>query len=151
VGIKAGSKPVSMYQKRPGWQIGHNWYVPNVTGTQEFPHVCVDVNYWKSFVHERLAVTPGDPGSMTLFGKSASDHALFAEHVAGSETWTPTHGHGRDVHEWKTKPTRPDNHWFDCLVGCAAAASMIGVKLPGMDAARGRQRKRYTQADLVRR
>jgi hypothetical protein len=26
-------------------------------------------------------------------------------------------------------PTRPDNHWLDCLVGCAAAASMLGVSL----------------------
>ena len=151
VGIKAGGKPISMYQRRPGWTFGHNWYMPNVAGTHEFPHVCVDVNYWKSFVHERLAVAPGDPGAMTLFGKSAGDHALLAEHVAGSETWTLTHGQGRDVHEWKQKPSRPDNHWLDCLVGCAAAASMIGVKLPGMEATPRRLRKRYTQEDLRRR
>ena len=111
----------------------------------------MDVNYWKSFVHERLAVAPGDPGAMTLFGKSAGNHALFAEHMAGSKTWTPTHGHGRDVREWKVKPTRPDNHWLDCLVGCAAAASMIGVRLPGMDTPPVRRRKRYTQEDLRRR
>ena len=85
------------------------WYVPSVAGTREFPHVCVDVKYWKSFVHERLAVAPGDPGAMTLFGKSAGDNALLAEHVPGSQTWTATHGHGRDVREWKVKPTRPDN------------------------------------------
>jgi hypothetical protein len=46
--------------------------------------------------------------SITLFGKSASEHAPFAQHVAGSETWTLTHGHGRDVQEWKLKPSRPD-------------------------------------------
>ena len=111
----------------------------------------MDVNYWKSFVHDRLAVAPGDPGALTLFGKSAGDHALFAEHIAGSETWTLTHGQGRDVQEWKPRPTRPDNHWFDCLVGCAVAASICGVSLPGMDAKPKRQRKKYTQADLVRR
>ncbi|MFW6159501.1 MAG: terminase gpA endonuclease subunit, partial [Planctomycetota bacterium] len=121
VGIKAGGKPVSMYQRRPGWTLGTNWYVPNVRGTAEFPHICVDVNWWKSFVHERLAVAPGDPGALTLFGKKAVEHHLFAEHIAGSETYVTTFGHGRQVHQWRQRPERPDNHWFDCLVGCAAA------------------------------
>jgi len=124
--------------------------MPNVAGTHEFPHVCVDVNYWKSFVHEHLAVAPGDPGALTLFGKSAGNHALLAEHVAGSETWTLTHGQGRDVREWRLKPSRPDNHWLDCLVGCVVAASMLGVKIAG-EASPQRRRKRYTQEDLRRR
>jgi len=151
VGIRAGSKPISMYQRRPGWVLGHHWYVPNVKGTQEFPHACVHVNCWKTFIHARLAIAPGDPGGLTLFGKKTAEHRLFADHVAASETWTLTHGHGRDVQEWKPKPSRPDNHWFDCLVGCAAAASMCGVKLPGMEAQSRWRRKRYTQADLRRR
>ena len=36
---------------------------------------------------------------------------------------------------------------FDCLVGCAVAAPMVGTKAPG-DTAAGRQRKRYTQDDF---
>jgi hypothetical protein len=40
---------------------------------------------------------------------------------------------------------------LDCLVGCAAAASMLGVKVPGQDAKPARQRKRYTQDGLRRR
>ena len=150
VGIRAGSRPMSMYKRHPGEVHGHNWYFPNVKGTQEFPHVAMDVNWWKTFVHARLSVAPGDPGALTLFGKSASEHSLFAEHIAGSETWTLTHGHGRDVQEWKLKPSRPDNHWLDCLVGCAVAASICGVRLPGMDTRPGRQRKRYTQDDFRR-
>ena len=149
VGIRAGSKPVSMYQRRPGWTLGHHWYVPNVAGTHEFPHVCVDVNSWKSFVHERLGRAAGEPGALTLFGKAASEHLLLAEHVAGSETYVLTAGHGRQVQEWRQRPERPDNHWLDCLVGCAAAASLAGVQMPG-EAPR-RQRKRYTQEDLRRR
>jgi len=73
--------------------------VPNVRGTTEFPHVAVDANYWKSFVHARLVTAPGDPGALTIFGKRPREHLLCAEHVAGSETWTLTHGHGRDVQE----------------------------------------------------
>ncbi|MFA4987508.1 MAG: terminase gpA endonuclease subunit, partial [Candidatus Brocadiia bacterium] len=140
---------ISMYQRRPGWQLGDYWYVPNVKGTSEFPHVCVDVNFWKSFVHEHLAVAPGDPGALTLFGKNASEHSLFGEHISGSETYVVTFGHGRQVHEWKPRPERPDNHWFDCLVGCAAAASYEKVPLPGAQPVQARGRKRYTQADLA--
>ena len=117
----------------------------------EFPHVLVDTNYWKSFVHARLATAPGDRGALTLYGTKRTNHALFAQHLAGSETSVLTHGHGRDVREWRLKPLRPDNHWFDCLVGCAAAASMCGAELPGMETPPARPRKRYTQGDLRRR
>jgi hypothetical protein len=74
-------------------------------------------------------------------------HELFAEHVARSEKWVEVTGPGGTVREWSPLPTRPDNHWFDCLVGCAAAASMCGAKVAGENVP-VRQRKHYTQEDL---
>ena len=50
---------------------------------------------------------------------------------------------------WTLLPSKPDNHWLDCLAGCAVAASMCGIKPVG-EAVPVRQRKRYTQADLRR-
>lgn len=136
VGIRAGNRPMATYRRRPGERHGHHWYVPNVSKTSEFRHVQIDTNYWKSFVHARLAVAPGDHGSLTLFGNAKTSgggggggHRLFADHIAGSESWTRTQGHGRVVQEWSVRPSKPDNHWLDCLVGCAVAASMGGVKL----------------------
>jgi len=137
---------------------GHFWYIPNVRKTGEFPHVLVDVNYWKTFVHAGLATAAGDRGCISLFGSTSTtagkrkggEHDLFTEHVAHSETWVETTALGRMVHEWSPRPTRPDNHWFDCLVGCAAAASMCGVRTPGETSRQRRQRKRYTQEDLKR-
>jgi hypothetical protein len=132
VGIKAGNKPMATYRRRPGERHGHHWYVPNVSKTSEFRHVQIDKNNWKSFVHARLVVAPGDRGALTLFGdvnSKGAGHRLFADHIAGSESWTRTQGHGRTVQEWSVRPSKPDNHWFDCLVGCAVAASMGGVKL----------------------
>jgi hypothetical protein len=126
LGIRAGSKPMSSYARRPGERIGHHWYIPNTVKTAEFPHVASDVNYWKTFTHTALATAAGDAGSLTLFGQ-AKEHELFAQHIANSETWTETQGQGRIVHEWTVLPGKPDNHWLDCLVGCAAAASMLGV------------------------
>jgi hypothetical protein len=128
---------------------GHYWYVPNVRKTGEFPHVLVDVNYWKTFVHTGFITAAGDRGSLNLFDCEGDGHDLFAEHVARSESWVETTGLGRMVREWSPRPTRPDNHWFDCLVGCCAAASMCGVKAPG-ETVPTRSRKRYTQSDLRR-
>jgi len=150
MGLRAGNKPMATYTRRPGERHGHNWYIPNVSRSSEFRHVAFDANFWKTFVHARLATAAGDRGAMTLFGKKPEHHRLFAEHVADAESYVVTEGRGRTVHEWRAKPSRPDNHWFDCLVGCAVAASMVGVKVPG-EGATTRRRKRYTQEDLRRR
>lgn len=133
----------------PGEVLGNHWYVPNVRRTAQFSHVLIDTNYWKSFVHARLAVAMGDPGCLSLFGRDAQDHRLLAEHLT-AEYRVRTMARDRTVDEWKLRATRPDNHWFDCLVGCAAAASMCGVKAAG-EVVPERQRKRYTQDDLRRR
>jgi len=61
-----------------------------------------------------------------------------------------TEGRGRVVEDWKVRSGAVDNHWLDCLVGCAVAASTLGVALTGMEAVRQRKRKRYTQRDLRR-
>ena len=44
-----------------------------------------------------------------------------------------TEGRGRTVDEWKLRAAAVDNHWLDCLVGCAVAASVQGAVLPGTD------------------
>ena len=44
-------------------------------------HVVYDTNWWKSFVHARLAVSMGDRGCLSLFGSKPETHRLFAEQV----------------------------------------------------------------------
>jgi len=139
VGIRAANRPMSSYRRRPGERHGHHWYVPNVRKTGEFPHVLADVNYWKTFVHDGLLTRAGEAGALSLFGRPG-DHDMLACHIAESETWTETQGHGRTVREWSPLPSRPDNHWFDCLVGCAVAASMCGCAPAGVEPARPRRR-----------
>jgi hypothetical protein len=96
-------------------------------------HVVFDTNFWKSFVHARLAVPMGDPGSLALFGHKPEAHRLFAEHLT-AEYRVKTEGRGRRVDEWKLCVDGLDNHWLDCLVGSAVAASMQGAVLFGTDA-----------------
>lgn len=127
--VGASSQPFSDYQRKPGDRIGHNWRVPTIKGRRAVRYVLYDTNYWKSFVHTRLAVPMGDKGCLSLFGSKPSRHRLFADHLT-AEYRVKTEGRGRVVDEWKIRPERPDNHWLDCLVGAAVAASMQGCSLP---------------------
>ncbi|MEX2287740.1 MAG: terminase gpA endonuclease subunit [Planctomycetaceae bacterium] len=73
-------------------------------------------------------VGKGDRGCLSPFGNRPEQHRLFAHRLA-AEYRVKTEGRGRTVDEWKLRPERGDNHWFDCLVGCAVAASIQGVSL----------------------
>ncbi|MCY3024588.1 MAG: phage terminase large subunit family protein [Planctomycetota bacterium] len=139
--VGAASKPFSEYIRRPGDRVGLNWRIPNVQGKRAVRHVLFDSNYWKSCVHSRLAVAMGDRGCLSLFGREPEAHRLFADHLT-AEYRVKTEGRGRVVDEWKLRPTAQDNHWLDGLVGCAVAASVLGVMLPGTGerAAQGRPR-----------
>jgi len=90
-------KPLAGHLRHPGEVHSHFWSIPNVRKTGEFPHLLVDVNYWRTFVHVGLATTAGDRGCISLFGKDSREHELFAEHVAHSETYGgKTDGRGPD-------------------------------------------------------
>jgi len=149
--VGASSQPFSEYKRRPGDRVGHNWRMPNVAGKRAVRHVVYDTNFWKTFVHARLAVPMGDNSCLSLFGESADQHRLFAEHLS-AEYRVKTEGRGRTVDEWKMRPERGDNHWFDCLVGCAVAASIQGAVLAGTGSSFGpAKRERVSFAELQRR
>ncbi len=108
-----------------------------------------DTNYWKSFLCARLLVPMGDRGCLSLFGDRPEIHRLFSEHIT-AEYRVKTEGRGRTVDEWKIRPGNPDNHWLDCLVGCAVGASMQGVALEGMERHQVfSKRRRMTAAELA--
>jgi len=148
--VTASSKPFDEYRRQLGQQIGHYWRIPSVRGTHEMRYVQVDVNYWKTFCHARLATEMGGGACLSLFGSKKTNHRLFAEHVT-AEYCVRTEGRGRVVYEWKSPPAQPDNHWFDCLVGCCAAASMEGIALAGQATkVRAGRRKRVSIVDRRR-
>jgi len=146
-GITASQKPISEYDRHRGDRIGHHWWIPSVTRKRALRHVEIDTNYWKSFVHERVGTAMGDPGCLSIFGRKAVQHRLFAEHVT-AEYRVRTEGRGRTVDEWKLPAHKPDNHWFDCVVGCAAAASMQGVERIGASGQLQSERKRLKLSEM---
>jgi hypothetical protein len=126
--VGASSRPMTEYKKKRGDRVGFNWYMPTIAGKRAVRHVVFDTNFWKSFVHSRLSVMQGDAGCLSLFGRNPLYHQLLAEHLT-AEYRVRTQGLGRTVDEWKIRPQRGDNHWLDCLAGCAVAASIQGSAL----------------------
>ncbi|HID75964.1 MAG TPA: hypothetical protein EYP56_08210 [Planctomycetaceae bacterium] len=94
--VGASSTPFSEYRRKRGDRVGHNWRIPNVQGRRAVRHVVFDTNYWKSFVHARLATPMGDAGCLSLFGSDPKRHRLFADHIT-AEYRVKTEGRGRVV------------------------------------------------------
>ena len=138
--VGASSKPMTDYRKQPGDKLGFNWMMPNVAGKRAIRHVIFDSNFWKSFIQARLAVPLGDRSSLSFYGRHPHLHQLIAEHLT-AEYRVKTAGRGRIVDEWKLRPDRSDNHWLDCLAGCAVCASMLGATMPEFGAAMKLRRK----------
>jgi hypothetical protein len=145
--VGASSAPFSEYKRKLGDRVGHNWRIPNVQGKRAIRHVLFDANYWKTFIHARLAVATGDRGCLSLFGDNPERHRLFAEHIT-AEYRIKTAGRGRTVDEWKLRPEASENHWLDCLVGCAVAASIQGMALFGAGPGSAPQRPRLRLSEL---
>lgn len=129
-GVKASENPMSTWQEKGGERAGLNWRERRTTENRApVRHAIYDTNFWKSFIHGRLSVPLGDPGSLSLFRAEPHEHRMLADHLT-AEYRVPTEAKGRKVDEWKERPDRPDNHWLDGLVGCAVGASMLGATLP---------------------
>jgi len=147
--VGASSVPFSEYKRKRGERVGHHWRIPNTQGRRQVRHVLIDTNYWKSFIQARLAVAMGDVGCLSLFGRKPAGHQLLAEHLT-AEYRVRTEARGRVVDEWKLRAGSPDNHWLDCLVGCAVAASVQGAILPGTDTKAPPARRRIRLSELQR-
>ncbi len=145
--VGASSIPFSEYKRKRGDRVGLHWRIPNTVGKRQVRHALIDTNYWKTFVHARLSVSMGDPGCLSLYGHDEKSHRLIADHLT-AEYRVKSQAQGRTVDEWKLRATRPDNHWLDCLVGCAVGASMQGAVLLGTDMKVSMKRKPIRLSDL---
>ncbi|HZZ76960.1 MAG TPA: terminase gpA endonuclease subunit [Gemmataceae bacterium] len=129
--VGASSQCLTERERKPGERFGLNWVIPLSKERRGIQYMVYDTNYWKSFIHARLAVAMGNAGCLSLFGDNTELHRMFAEHLS-AEYRVPVTGRGRIVDEWRMRPEHGDNHWFDGVTGCAVAALMQGSNLEGV-------------------
>ena len=145
--VGATSVPMAAYTRKPGDRVGSNWRMPAPTGRRAIRHILFDANAWKSHVMQRLSVPLGDSGCLSLFAERGDPHRMFAEQLA-AERRVPVEARGRTVDEWKLRQPGLDNHYLDCAVGCAVAASMEGIALEGIGTPGPLKRQRIKFAEI---
>ena len=124
------ARGVAEWKPRPGEpRPGYHWRL--TTSETGMGRVCqFDPDAWKSVVWEGLTAPAGGVRCLTLYGKpgpAAPPHELLAEHLA-AESAEPVTIRGSTFDKWAKRPHHPDNHWLDSVVGCAVAASLLGLK-----------------------
>lgn len=100
---------------------------PKESGRREMLY---DVNYWKSWVADRLCCNMSSPKAIVLFDARPHEHRMFAEHCAWEQPLRVIGKTNNEVVEWKQKALggTVENDYWDCIVGNAALASTIGVE-----------------------
>jgi hypothetical protein len=143
-----GASGSTLSDKKPdkGERVGANWRTSTI---QKQRHILFDTNAWKSFAASKLRLPAADPQALTLHQATAT-HEMLYEHLT-SEYPVRTEARGRVVDEWRLIPGR-DNHWWDCLVGCCVAASVLGVSAIGANSQGGiqpRARKKISPEEMA--
>ena len=79
-------------------------------------------DYWKECTQRAFRGTPLQPGSISLWGKSAAEHADFSEQIAAEVlTDKATSARGMDMYKW-TLRVGAKNHFLDTVSGTLAMA-----------------------------
>jgi hypothetical protein len=130
-GLGLGAKSIPMSDYKPdGAKRGEHWR--NGPPKDGDIWVNVDTNWWKSLAASRLALPIGTPGAWTIFGDDPQEHAMLFDHYCEEEPVDVT-ARGRTVTEWQAKKGIVNNDQWDCLIGTAVSASMLGCQIPGLE------------------
>lgn len=141
--VGANKERIDAKKKEPGELVGYHWRIPSVRkATRGVRYVRFDPNIYKTFLHQRMAAPRGVDGCLELYHEDASHHQLLAEHWTAEKPGETSGPYGARI-EWTNQPGR-DNHWLDCGVGCAVAASIQGATLPGAGMGTGVKAERRT-------
>lgn len=143
-GVKAKERAISEWRTPVGGIKGEEWmYTRPEKGSLRL--LTFDANYWKSLVYEALRMPAGNQHAITIYDAHVDRHKMLAEHLTCERSKRMEYA-GRTVDEWELPTAKPDNHFWDFLVGSAVGASMCGVKreLPSAQPQKRRKRKRVS-------
>jgi hypothetical protein len=127
--VSATDTPFALRPRKSGEIKGHEWIQKPKPDTPSVIYVQVNVNAWKETLHRFFRTTAG-PGSLAFWKDHPNRFRMAAEHCnAEIANWVAVKE--RKVAEFKERPSRPDNHFFDTLVGALVGLSMLGCAVPG--------------------
>lgn len=129
-GVRAADNPLTDRKRKQGETIGLHWFI-RTPDNRRLRTLTYDTNYWKSETYKRLAAPMGGAACISLFGDESDQwqHEILASHILAEDpVENRVESKDRTVVEWRLRP-HEDNHWWDCLVGCAVAASEQGIAL----------------------
>jgi phage terminase large subunit GpA-like protein len=92
-------------------------------------HYLIEINadWWKSYVHNRLQTPPGQPGALTLFHASPTEHLTFAKHLTAERRVEEFVAGKGLVTRWEA--VNRNNHYLDALALACVAGHGIGQRL----------------------
>lgn len=123
VSIRASQKPMNDWGRKAGRVKGWHIVEERIEGGRHV--ILVDVNYWKTRLHEALSTPPGQAGEMTVFGDDSQRHRMLADHLV-SEAAKVEEAQNTVV-VWQIKPST-ENHLLDCCCYAYAAGTTLGLK-----------------------
>ena len=98
-----------------------------LTGRPAVRALQVNVDHWKSFVHDRLTEPLDVDTAITLFRTDSRSHISFAQHLGAEQRYTEMVVNKGLVVRWKRKATA--NHWLDCVVLASVGCHLSGARV----------------------
>jgi hypothetical protein len=128
--------PFNSNKKLDGEDRGPGWRLPPPKEQRAVRLLTIEVNHWKGFVRDRIAVKDGGKGSFTFWGSDPREHQMLIDHLSAEyRDRIESEKTGRTVDEFHKRQSSADEDLGDCLVGCAVAAHVCGVRLTELQAA----------------
>lgn len=110
--------------------IGQEYHISWFPKDRSFA-VETNVDWWKSWVHQRLSVPLNDAaaiGAMSFFNAVPREHTTIAKHIT-NEKLIQEHVPGRGIVErWVNEGRRP-NHYLDALLLAGVGLHLAGFRL----------------------
>jgi len=139
--IGANQLPWQQFVQGKRDQLGtHCRLQPPKTRAFGVRELLIDTNWWKTWAAERLISPIGSDRSINLFEAEPHQHRMFAEHCTAEDPTIVQGKTGNQVIEWKQNAGKPNNDYWDCLVGNCCLAGLLGVSV--MPEAKKQQKRR---------
>lgn len=135
-------------QTKPIGRPGDNWHQTEFAGKGRV--IVHNSDYWRVQTQKAFLLSPGAPGSISLYGDNPKKHRNIAEHVAAEQLVDFRQGDVTDFYKWAMKPGSK-NDLLDCAVAATVAASVLGADPNGAVVQRTkpkRKRRRVSYSEV---